>query len=122
MIGSVISAMMVGFMLEKGDLYASVAAESYLQSGDDEAFWKTLSDEEQVKAREILDKIKSSSSKKETRGESTTTTGSTTTGSSRVVVDSNVAVGASSMSEPLARAAAPVQASKPADMFSDYGD
>ena len=122
MIGSVISAMMVGFMLEKGDLYASVAAESYLQSGDDEAFWKTLSDEEQVKAREILDKIKSSS-KKETRGESSTGSSPTTTGSSsRVVVDSNVAVGASSMSEPPARAAAPVQASKPADMFSDYGD
>ena len=121
MIGSVISAMMVGFMLEKGDLYASVAAESYLQSGDDEAFWKTLSDEEQVKAREILDKIKSSSSKKETRGESSTGSSPTTGSTSRVVVDSNVAVGAS-MSEPPARAAAPVQPSKPADMFSDYGD
>jgi len=114
MIGSVISAMMVGFMLEKGDLYASVAAESYLQSGDDEAFWKSLSDEEQVKAREMLDKIKSS---KDNGGGSRTTTTSTSSSS----VDSNAAVVAS-LSEAPARAAAPVQASKPADMFSDYGD
>ena len=50
MFGGVLSAVIVGFLLEKGDLYASIAAESYLQSAEDEEFWKGLSQEEQGKA------------------------------------------------------------------------
>jgi hypothetical protein len=113
MIGSVISAMMVGFMLEKGDLYASVAAESYIQSGDDEAFWKSLSDEEQVKARNMLNKIKSS---KESAG------GSSSSNSSSSSFDSSsdgfeLTKLLPSFFETPNHDAPP---SEPADMFSDY--
>lgn len=105
MVGGVVSALIVGFLLEKGDLYASLAAESYLQSEDDEEFWKGLSAEEQVKAKDLMEKIRAS---KEGGGSPTaaepaapamasTSSSSTTTESS----------------------SAP---SKPADMFSDYGD
>jgi len=110
MLGGVLSATFVGFLLEKGNLYANLAAESYLQSADDEEFWKNLSDEEQVKAKELLAKIKASkeggsvpSDTQET--ESTPAAAATTTTSSSL--------------SPAAEAKAP---SKPADMFSDYGE
>ena len=45
MFGGVLSALIVGFILDKGDLYASVVADSYIQSSDDEEFWKGLSEE-----------------------------------------------------------------------------
>jgi hypothetical protein len=112
MIGSVLSALMVGFMLEKGDLYASVAAESYVQDSDDEAFWKNLSDEEQVKAREVLDKIKASK-----MGASVPETNSSPVPALRAEVASSTLT-----SEAPAMAGGSVQQSKPTDMFSDYGD
>jgi hypothetical protein len=59
MIGGVISTLMVGFLLERGDSYASVVAESYAQGGDEE-FWKSLSPEDQEKAREMLEKLRQS--------------------------------------------------------------
>ena len=52
MFGGVLSALVVGFILDRGDLYATVAAESYLQGADDEEFWKGLSDEEKKKTLE----------------------------------------------------------------------
>jgi hypothetical protein len=58
MVGGVLSALIVGFILERGDLYASVVADSYLQGAQDEDFWKGLSDEEKNKAQELLNKIK----------------------------------------------------------------
>ena len=105
MAGGVLSALMVGFLLEKGDLYASVAAESYLQSEDNEAFWQGLSDEEQVKAKELMEKIRaskgggSSPSKSEPSTPAMASTSTTTPASTE-----------------------PSSPSKPADMFSDYGD
>lgn len=106
MLGGVLSALFVGFLLDKGDLYANLAAESYLQSADNEEFWKNLSEEEQVKARELMKKIKASKDGGETapelnRDESTVTT-------------------TASLSTP--SPAKPKERSKPADMFSDYGD
>ena len=58
MFGSVLAAVFVGFMLENGNLYANVIADSYAQQGNDEEFWKGLSDEEKKKAQEMLNKAK----------------------------------------------------------------
>lgn len=58
MLGGVLSALMVGFILERGDLYANVVADSYAQGAEDEEFWKGLSDEEKKKTQEMLRKIK----------------------------------------------------------------
>jgi hypothetical protein len=60
MVGGVLSALIVGFILERGDLYASVVADSYLQGAQDEEFWKGLSDEEKKKTQELLSKVKAS--------------------------------------------------------------
>ena len=58
MFGGLISTLMVGFILESKDLYASVVADSYAQGAEDEEFWKGLSEDEKVKTRELLAKIK----------------------------------------------------------------
>jgi hypothetical protein len=58
MLGGLISALIVGAILENGDLYAKIAAESYIQSGDDAEFWKNLSEEEKNMAASMLTKIK----------------------------------------------------------------
>jgi hypothetical protein len=60
MVGGVLSALIVGFILERGDLYASVVADSYLQGAQDEEFWKGLSEEEKKKTQELLSKVKAS--------------------------------------------------------------
>jgi hypothetical protein len=107
MAGGVISALIVGFLLEKGDLYASVAAESYLQSEDDEEFWKGLSEEEQVKAKDLMDKIRASKEG----------------GSSSPTPEPSTPVMASATAtKPAPSVESPSTPSKPADMFSDYGD
>ena len=109
MAGGVISALIVGAILEKGNLYANVAAESYLQSADDEEFWKGLSDEEKKKTEELLSKIKAGK-------------------------EGSTSIEASKSEEPAIAAAEPVMASEsssetkedtttksqPSDMFSDY--
>ena len=58
MIGGLLSAIIVGVILEKGDLYANIAAESYVQGADDAEFWKNMSEEEKKKAEKMLSKIK----------------------------------------------------------------
>jgi hypothetical protein len=60
MVGGVLSALIVGFILERGDLYAKVVADSYVQGAQDEEFWKGLSEEEKKKTQELLDKVKAS--------------------------------------------------------------
>lgn len=59
MIGGVLSTVMVGFLLESGNSYASVVADSYAQGGDEE-FWESLSPEDQVKTRELMEKLRQS--------------------------------------------------------------
>jgi hypothetical protein len=58
MIGGLISTIILGTIIDKGNLYADLAAESYIQAGDDPEFWKNLSEEETKKAQEVLAKIK----------------------------------------------------------------
>jgi hypothetical protein len=58
MIGGVLSTVLLGTMVDKGNLYADLAAESYLQAENDPEFWKNLTEEEQKKAKEMLVAIK----------------------------------------------------------------
>jgi hypothetical protein len=59
MLGGLLSAVFVGTIVDKKDLYASLVADSYLQEGEqDEEFWKGLSEEEQKKTREMLERVK----------------------------------------------------------------
>merc|ERR1711862_720153 len=63
--GGVLSALIVGFILESRGLYANVVADSYAQAGDDDKeFWDRLSDEEAAKARELIAKLKESKGEK----------------------------------------------------------
>lgn len=110
MFGGVLSAVIVGFLLEKGDLYASLAAESYLQSAEDEEFWKGLSQEEQGKARELMEKIKGSPT-----GASLPAKPAESAGVVSSLSSSSTLSEASSKSKTAGN-------SQPTDMFSDYGD
>jgi len=56
MFGGVFSALIVGFLLESGNSYAGIVADSYAQGGDEE-FWESLSPEDQKKTRELLKKL-----------------------------------------------------------------
>jgi hypothetical protein len=58
MFGGLLSAIIVGTIVDKKNLYASIVAESYAQGGDDSEFWKGLSEEEKKKTQELLRKIK----------------------------------------------------------------
>jgi hypothetical protein len=117
MVGGLLSAVFVGLVVDKKDLYASLVADSYLQGSgeDDESFWKGLSDEEKKKTQEMLEKVRSG---KISNGEAP---------------PAAVAVAASSSSaaKPADAAKAPAAQSASAkadeskaeiDMFSDYGD
>jgi len=59
MFGGVFSALIVGFLLENGNSYASVVADSYAQGGD-EKFWESLSPEDAEKTRELMGKLRKS--------------------------------------------------------------
>ena len=59
MVGGVLSALIVGFILEKSNSYAQVIADSYDQGGDD-AFWNSLSPEDREKAKDMLEKLRKS--------------------------------------------------------------
>ena len=58
MFGGVVSALIVGFILESTNSYANVVADSYAQGGEDEEFWKGLSEEEKRQAQELLQRVK----------------------------------------------------------------
>lgn len=64
MFGGVLSAIILGFILEKGDLYANVVADSYMQQGNDEEFWRGLSEEERIQGTEILRQLEAKNGKK----------------------------------------------------------
>ena len=67
MVGGVLSAVMVGFLLESNNSYASVVADSYAQGGDEE-FWEKLNPEETLKAKELIAKLKASKEGREYTG------------------------------------------------------
>lgn len=110
MVGGVVSALIVGAILDKGDLYANVAAESYLQSEDDEEFWKALSEEEKKKAKDIMEKIKQSKSDGPLSSPVQASVEEVATPETETKKDAPKAPDAAAT------------ASKPTDMFSDYSD
>ncbi len=59
MFGGVLSTVIVGFLLESGNSYASVVADSYAQGGNEE-FWESLSPEDQEKTKELMEKLRKS--------------------------------------------------------------
>lgn len=85
MVGGVLSAVMVGFLLESNNSYASVVADSYAQGGDEE-FWEKLNPEETLKAKELIAKLKASKEGREYTGidEATANLGISSTASASV--------------------------------------
>ncbi len=111
MFGGVFSALIVGFILENGDLYAKVAAESYIQDSGDEKFWKGLSDEEKKKTQDVLKKLKTGKE----GGDSTIETAAVAAAATTEETDASTKTNA-------AKPADPTPSAKPTDMFSDYVD
>ena len=66
MLGGVVSALIVGLLLDSGDSYSSVIAESYEgrvtkeEIMADDEFWSKLTPEQQEEAKKLLGKVKES--------------------------------------------------------------
>ena len=62
MVGGLISTTLLGTIIDKKDLYANLAAESYADMADDPEFWKQMTEgmspEEKEKAKELMERIK----------------------------------------------------------------
>lgn len=101
------STLIVGLILDKSDMYATLAAESYLKTVDDEEFWKGLSAEEKVMAEAAVNRIK------ESRGE-VVAASTSDTGAKEPATDMS-----SSVEKPT-KTASQEEPSVPKDMFSDY--
>lgn len=118
MLGGLLSAVFVGTIVDKKDLYATIVADSYAQSSDnDEEFWKGLSEEEKIKTQEFLSKMQSNKNN----------------GDNAIAEQKPVVVAATTESKPSNAAAkdtsttiAAAEEKKPATaevgMFSDYAD
>jgi len=63
MFGGVLSALIVGFILEIGDNYDKVVSDSFAEGGEDDAFWGTLTPEQKAQAEEALQKLRDSKKK-----------------------------------------------------------
>jgi hypothetical protein len=107
MFGGVLSALITGFILERGNLYASVVADSYAQGGDNEEFWQGLTETERKKAEDVLQKIR------DTKGGTIKAPASKPT--KDAWIDASHTANSQEM-KPEAKKAEP----KPVDMFSDY--
>lgn len=112
MFGGVLSALIVGGILESNNSYANVIADSYAQSEDDEEFWKSLSDEEATKTRELLAKLKESKEGKSSSSSSPAPVAKATT----VLESQNSEAAGASKAESTPKG----EAQKSGDMFSDY--
>lgn len=108
MFGGIMSALIVGFILESNNSYANVIADSYAQSEDDEEFWKGLSDEEANKTRELLQKLRDSKEGKKSGS------------SAEPAVAATAVLEAPASRAPMADAPQEVEEKKAGDMFSDY--
>jgi hypothetical protein len=124
MAGGLLSAVIVGAILEKGDLYANLAAESYVQSADHADFWKNMSEEEKKKAEKMLAKIKEAKDGGITNAEELKK--SVLAAIEREEGQQQQATSTSSLSLDQAsnakEATSAAAAKAPNDIFSDYGD
>ena len=119
MVGGVLSTTLLGAVIEKNDLYANLAAESYIDMADDPSFWKKMSDgmspEEQEKAKILMAKIKAKRAGEEVA--------SNDNGQQPQVMASQEVEAATSETEtttPTPVAAVDETAKASNDMFSDY--
>ena len=113
MFGGLFSALAVGFIIDKRDLYANIVADSYAQGADDAEFWKGLNEEEKKKTQELLQRLKESKE------------GGLTEKSTTPVLDSPVmtSLGSNGASARATSAdTSNLQEKKEIGMFSDYGD
>lgn len=123
MVGGLISTTLLGTIIEKNDLYANLAAESYIDMAEDPAFWKKMTDgmspEEQVKAKELMKKIKE---KREREAGGTPSLSPLSMSSEGAETSSSSSIEA----EPTTASSAPLETAKDDtakasnDMFSDY--
>mmetsp|Transcript_16863 Transcript_16863/g.23444 ORF Transcript_16863/g.23444 Transcript_16863/m.23444 type:complete len:202 (+) Transcript_16863:148-753(+) len=104
MFGGVLSAVIVGAILESRDSYASIVADSYVQGAEDEEFWKGLSDEEKTKMEGLLQKVRDS--KKDSEGSVPQNANALTEDTAAAATTSSIEV--------------PMKEEKELDMFSDY--
>lgn len=116
MFGGLLSALVVGFIVEKRNLYANIVADSYAQGGgDDEEFWKGLSEEEKKKTQELLQRLKESKSGgARQNGEGTEPMKVASVESKQQVTSPNAAAVEPEKSTPIE--------GKKIGMFSDYGE
>mmetsp|Transcript_15468 Transcript_15468/g.17676 ORF Transcript_15468/g.17676 Transcript_15468/m.17676 type:complete len:230 (-) Transcript_15468:119-808(-) len=110
MVGGVASALMVGFLLESNNSYANVVADSYVQGGDEE-FWESLSPEDQVKTKELIDKLRKSKEKGNKQEQESLVTS---------IMDSDME--AKTEKDDLVTSTSNVESRKEVSMFSDYDD
>ena len=106
MAGGLISALILAFIIEKGDLYNVLAAESYQELSEQDAFWDSMSEEEQIQFKQAMAEL---------NGEDvdTANSGSTAMTSSQQSSE-NTATKESTPDKKAVKAAD--------DMFSDYGN
>lgn len=113
MFGGLFSALAVGFIIDKRDLYANIVADSYAQGADDAEFWKGLSEEEKKKTQELLQRFK------ESKGGGTSDTSVNTAPISLPNITNSESNGAKIVS---VETTSKLQEKKEIGMFSDYGD
>lgn len=68
MFGGLFSTLFVGWIVDSKNLYANIVADSYAQGADDEEFWKGLSNDEKIRTKELLEKVKNSRNGKTQEG------------------------------------------------------
>ena len=112
MFGGLFSALAVGFIIDKRDLYANIVADSYAQGADDAEFWKGLSEEEKKKTQELLQRLRES--KEGGLSDRSANTGSI---ASPTILNTG-SNGAKGISVDTSK----IQEKKEIGMFSDYGD
>mmetsp|Transcript_14391 Transcript_14391/g.20279 ORF Transcript_14391/g.20279 Transcript_14391/m.20279 type:complete len:215 (+) Transcript_14391:210-854(+) len=111
MFGGVLSALIVGAILESRDSYASIVADSYAQGADDEEFWKGLNDEEKVRVEALLQKVRDSKNKS---GEGSAPQ------NANALTEETPAAASSTDATPASSVQVPKKEEKELDMFSDY--
>lgn len=119
MFGGLLSALAVGFIIDKRDLYANIVADSYAQGADDVEFWKGLNEEEKKKTQELLQRLKESKEGGPNE-KSESSEPNEKSESSEPIVPLTVTNSMSSSSK--AKDSNTIQETKEIGMFSDYGD
>lgn len=114
MFGGVFSALAVGAILNSKQSYGRVIADSYIEEGKSDEFWDNLSEEDRIKAEELLGRLRESKNGANKGGEDTKRVfekliDENTKSTSKVDIASEV------------KSSEPVKKEK-VSMFSDYDD